>query len=92
MNSSLNKRNASLLALACTLGACGSTTPRWDSSFGDSLRASTAAQVMHPDAARNPNPVAGLDGRAAAAAQARYEHTANNAPAPSTMLGAGGSK
>lgn len=66
-------RSLSLLALAATLAACAETTPRWDSTFGDSVRSTFAAQVVNPAAVRNTNPVAGIDGRAAMAAQKKYE-------------------
>ncbi|WP_426101768.1 hypothetical protein [Massilia sp. TSP1-1-2] len=65
---------AAALALAC-LSGCAQTSPNFDKNFGTSLRASLAAQVIDPAAARspNPNPVTGLDGRAAAAANQHYE-------------------
>lgn len=66
-------RSLSLLALAATLTACAETTPRWDSTFGNSVRSTFAAQVINPAAVRNANPVAGIDGRAALATQQKYE-------------------
>ncbi|MCC6070677.1 hypothetical protein ACFSQU_01090 [Massilia sp. GCM10020059] len=66
-------RSLSLLALAATLAACAETTPRWDSTFGNSVRSTFAAQVINPAAVRNSNPVVGVDGRAAMAAQKKYE-------------------
>ena len=65
------------LPLACALAACAQrplqTTPYWDSQFGATARVALAQQVMHPDAGRNPDPVAGMDGRAAHAAYERYQ-------------------
>ncbi|MBZ2206064.1 hypothetical protein [Massilia soli] len=66
-------RSLSLLALAATLTACAETTPRWDSSFGNSVRSTFAAQVINPAAVRNANPAGGIDGRAAMTAQKKYE-------------------
>lgn len=66
-------RSLSLLALAATLAACAETTPRWDSTFGHSVRSTFAAQVINPAAARNTNPAGGMDGRAAMTAQKKYE-------------------
>lgn len=66
-------RSLSLLALAATLTACVQTTPRWDSTFGNSVRSTFAAQVINPAAVRNANPVAGIDGRAALTTQQKYE-------------------
>ena len=73
MNTRLNTI-AALLALA-SLAGCANSSPQWERNFGNSLRESLAAQVADPAAARNPhpNPVVGLDGRAAAAASQRYE-------------------
>ncbi|WP_375539984.1 hypothetical protein [Rugamonas brunnea] len=58
---------------AALLSGCAATTPDWDRRFGLAARATLAQQVLHPEAARNTDPVAGMDGRAAAAAQARYQ-------------------
>jgi hypothetical protein len=56
------------------LSAC-STTPHSDARFGESVRAAVAAQIAQPAAARNPNPVMVMDGRAARAAQEHYERS-----------------
>lgn len=78
---------ATLLA-ALSTSAC-SSTPHFDRHFGDSVRASMAAQVINPDAVRNADPVAGIDGRAAKGAQDRYELSVEPPPAPQRMLGNG---
>lgn len=76
-----------LCALALLLAACASTTPHYDMRFGESVRATLASQVAHPDAGANRNPVAGIDGRAAAAAQERYEHSfAQPTPPPAILV------
>lgn len=78
------------LVPALLLAAC-SSTPRWDSQAGDAVRATLAAQVANPAAAQNSNPVNGIDGRAAKAAQERYEKSYANAQeqtgAGSAMIG-----
>lgn len=82
-------RTMSLLALAATLGACAQTTPRWDSSFGTTVRSTFAAQVINPAAARNTNPAGGIDGQAAMTAQKKYESgqaSQETAPATSGMM------
>lgn len=61
--------------LALMLSACAATSPQADARFGQSVRAMLAAQVAQPDAVRNANPVNGIDGRAARAAQESYEHS-----------------
>lgn len=62
-----------IAALALALAGCAPVAPHWESTFGNSVRASVASQVADPAAARNVNPVAGIDGRAAQAAQQHYE-------------------
>ncbi len=64
---------AASVPLVVLLNACAPTTPRWDSGFGNAVRASVAAQVIDPAAVRNTTPPAGIDGRAAVAAQQRYQ-------------------
>ncbi|MDP3668775.1 MAG: hypothetical protein WA191_11890 [Telluria sp.] len=77
---------AAMLALAALLGACVQTTPQYDSRFGDSLRVSLASQVAKPEAVRNADPVAGIDGRAARAAQERYESSFKAPPPPQPVM------
>lgn len=85
-------RLGAVLTAALLLPACAATTPHWDAArFGDSVRAITAAQVADPAAVRNPNPVNGIDGRAASAAHAHYERSFAQPPAAdgaSSLLGA----
>lgn len=77
---------AALLALSGMLAGCASADAHADRGFGDSVRATTASQVINPAAARNTNPVAGVDGVAARAAQTRYEASfANPTPAEHAM-------
>jgi hypothetical protein len=81
-----------LVSAIAVLPACVSTTPQWDQSFGDTVRMATAQQTINPDAGRNPDPVLGLDGRAAQAAIAEYQKSFV-APEPQTnvfTIGAGG--
>ena len=76
-------------ALALQLSACAVTTPQADARFGQSVRATLAAQVADPTAARNANPVSGIDGRAARGALQRYESSfgkADAAPAPTSFV------
>jgi type IV pilus biogenesis protein CpaD/CtpE len=72
MNTRISSMTALLAALAALAG-CAQSSPKFDASFGASVRATVAAQVADPAAAGNANPVSGIDGRAAAAAQQRYE-------------------
>lgn len=80
------------MAVSASLGGCGSTTPHADRMFGHAVRTALAAQTLDPNAARNPDPVHGMDGKAALAAQQQYASTfAKPAPAPAPMT-SGGSK
>lgn len=72
--------SAVLGVVALTLGACG-TTPRLDRGFGDSVAALRAQQILHAQAGQNRDPVAGMDGQAAAAAYELYQKSFS-APAP----------
>jgi hypothetical protein len=76
-----------LLALAALGGGCVATSPHADSQFGQSVRAAVALQTADPAAVRNTNPVSGMDGPAARAAQHKYEASfATPAPADPGML------
>ena len=86
------------LLAAGTLSACASpmlqTTPQWDSHFGADVRIALARQVVNPEAGRNPDPVAGMDGRAARSAYERYQKASiETAPQPSSFtIGVSGAK
>ena len=67
---------AALLAAALA-GGCASTSPQAEQHFGQSVRASMAAQVIHPGAAANTNPVHGIDAAAALGAQKLYQASFN---------------
>lgn len=67
-------------AAICLLSACAPTTPQWDVSFGNSVRAAIAQQTLNPDASRNQDPVSGMDGRAAREAIGRYQKSFKEPP------------
>lgn len=57
---------------ACALfNGCQSTTPMWDRTFGDAVNQIVAMQTLNRNAHEN-DPVAGIDGTAATAAQQNY--------------------
>ena len=86
-------RRAVALALVLGLAACAETTPRWDSSFGATVRSTFAAQVVNPGAARNTNPAAGIDGRSARAAHEQYERaSAQPQSEPASLMSGSGTK
>lgn len=69
---------ASLLALG---GCATSTTPETDARFGESLNTLKAQQTLNPEASRNANPVAGIDGKAAKGAYDNYRDSFRKPPA-----------
>ena len=80
------------VSTACLLSACAQTTPQWDANFGNSVRAAFAQQIINPDASQNPDPVSGMDGRAAHDAMGRYQKSFKEpAPQPNVFtIGVGG--
>jgi len=87
-NELITGMSAGLLAMAILAG-CAPTTPRLDAKFGDAVNQAKAQQTINPNASRNTDPVAGIDGQAANAIIDRY-HKAYEAPtaAPSGAIGA----
>ncbi len=81
----MNTSTGGMMAIAgiLTLGGCGSisTTPEVDARFGESLSIITAQQTINPDAARNTDPVAGIDGKAAKGAYDNYRDSFRQPPA-----------
>ncbi len=70
---SLSRCTAALLAILL----CACTTPvvtsNADTAGALAVRATLAAQIAHPEAVRNADPVSGVDGAAALQAQQKYE-------------------
>jgi hypothetical protein len=65
--------------IAVTISGC-STTPYLDSRFGDAVNTAKAQQIINPDASKNADPVAGLDGTPARDSIERYEKTFKEPP------------
>ena len=83
----MSTKSLFLLLATVPLAACVQTTPRWDSQFGQSVRAAVASQTLRSGADANRAPVTGLDGKAAVGAQKRYEHSfAQPEPQPTSIL------
>lgn len=74
--------------LLVVLAGCTNTTPNLDAKFGDAVNQAKAQQIINPDASRNTDPVAGIDGRAAKGSIDNY-HKAYESPtaAPSGAIG-----
>lgn len=79
-----------LLAVSGTLTGCVSPTPMLDEHFGDAVRAAKEQQILNPDAGRNTDPVAGLDGPAAKEAVDRYQDSFKAPPPVTNVINIGG--
>ena len=87
------QHNHMFLLLGVMLAAgCAQTSPRFDQSFGSSVRGAVASQIADPTAAANRNPVAGMDGRSARSAYQRYELGLPVPQAAPSMMSGGGTK
>ena len=75
---------------AALLTACASTTPVLDANFGNAVRQARSAQTLNPDASANRDPVLGIDGQAAAAAQDRYQESFKAPPKTFEVINIGG--
>jgi len=83
---------ASLAAgLAGCAGTVQTTTPHLDQHFGEAVNQAKAQQAVNPDASRNADPVAGMDGKAAQAVINTYHEGLKQAPEPATVINIGGS-
>lgn len=69
-----------LCLLLGLLAGCASVTPNYDAKFGDAVRAALLAQTLNPNAAANPDPVLGIDGKAAVNALERYQESFKTPP------------
>ncbi len=76
-------RNSKLIFIAlaaATLCACASSTPYLDSRMGNAVNTAKALQTIHPEASRNQDPVAGLDGNSAKESVDRYQESFKEPP------------
>lgn len=87
----MNARYALLFPVAAAvLAGCSSTTPNYDKLFGEAVRTARAQQTVNPEASRNPDPVAGLDGPAAKEAMERYHDSFKSPPPTFNVINIGG--
>src|SRR5574340_480446 len=63
-NTSIKNALGGLLVLAALAG-CAAKAPQLEQRLGEATAAAKAQQTINPEASRNTNPVAGLDGQAA---------------------------
>ena len=88
---STTKYRRTMIAVAvAALAGCASTTPTLDAHFGEAVRTARAQQTINPDGPRNPDPVAGLDGRAAKSAMDNYQGSFKAPPPTFSVINIGG--
>ncbi|OUL98485.1 hypothetical protein [Variovorax sp. JS1663] len=94
----MTPRLLAIAALAGLLAGCASPTPNYDKRFGEAVRDAKRKMTVNPDAGRNTDPAAGMDGRASREAMDRY-HDSFKAPPPAVnviniggAIGGGGSR
>lgn len=83
-------RTPLLLLLAGMLAACSTTTPHYDKRFGEAVRNAKQTMTITPDAGKKPDPVAGIDGRAAHETQQQYEKSFKEPPRTVNVINIGG--
>lgn len=88
MQSTLNKGILGGLMAVAVMAGCAPTTPNLEANFGNAVNKAKAQQIINPDAPRNTDPVAGIDGQAANATIDRYHQSYEEpTPAPSGAIG-----
>ena len=76
--------------ILAALGGCVNPTPRIDAEFGRAVNAAKAQQTIVPDASKNADPVAGIDGQAAKESIERYHDSFRRPPPTFTIIDIGG--
>ena len=79
------------LALSIVLLAGCSTTPNYDTHFGDAVREARLQMTINPDAGSNSDQALGMDGRAAREAVILYQGTFKAPPPVVNVINIGGS-
>ena len=86
----LSARLAVVLAAGGLMAGCSTTTPELDAVFGKAVREARTAQTINPKASENTDPVLGMDGKAAASAQQRYQDSFRTPPKTFEIINIGG--
>ncbi len=77
------------LLMAALTGCATSSTPQFDSGFGDAVNAAKAQQTLNPDASQNTQSVDGMDGKAANSVMDRYHQSFDKPPAVGNIFNIG---
>ncbi len=84
-------RTSSLAVALLLTGCAASVTPNYDARFGDAVRQARQRMTLNPGAGGNPDPVAGMDGRASREALIRYQDSFKAPPPVAPVINIGGS-
>ena len=82
-------RTSVCAGISLSLAGCLTSTPQWDAHFGENVQQISASQVLNPQAGTNADPVAGVDGGAAAASMFRYDKSFSQPTVVSSPFGVG---
>lgn len=77
--------------LVCVLAGCKSTTPNYDARFGDAVRNAKQQMIINPNAGKNPDKAAGMDGKSAKESIILYQDTFKTPPPAVNVINIGGS-
>ena len=83
-------KSLALVLLALLAGCAASPTPDYDLRFGDAVREARQRMILNPAAGNNPDPVAGVDGKAGYQSIGRYHDSFKTPPPVSNVINIGG--
>lgn len=72
------------------MSGCASSTPNYDLKFGHALRDAKMNMIINPDAGKNPDTVAGMDGKSAREGIILYQNTSKAPPPAVNVINIGG--
>ncbi len=78
-----------ILFASVGITGCATKSPVLDSHFGEAVNAAKAQQTLNPEASKNNNPVAGVDGQAAKGAVDLYQNSFVQPPPSSNVFNIG---
>jgi hypothetical protein len=86
----MTPRFLAIAALVGLLAGCASTTPNYDKRFGEAVRDAKKKMTINPEAGKNPDPVAGMDGKAARETIILYQGAYKAPPPAVNVINIGG--
>ena len=82
---------STIFALTLLVGTgCSHVTPNYDARFGDAVRDAKRKMTLNPDAGKDGNPVAGMDGRSARESMNQYHESYKTPPPAVNVINIGG--